>query len=122
MGNTTERNDDRQGHPNVREDLIDFPCSHSFAAHYYDEGYSTYRPPEPKRQTSANEKELIQKVDSLATEVAGFHGIVQALVQEVQTLRAALMRMLAKSTSQTPPNSVGIGVTEKELARVGTHD
>jgi len=121
MKDSTERFKNSQGHPG-RDELIDFRCSGLWDEHYYREGYSNYQPPKTKSpQSSIAEEHLRRKVDSLATEVAELHNIVHFLIKEVRAWKNTSVRKAQSPTRKTPASSIGIGITEKELARVGTH-
>lgn len=120
MSNFNEPYYDGQGHPPSRDELIDFPVSNTFARHYFDKGYSTVKPPRPKTRQASNEENLKRKVDALATEVAGLHGTVQALIREVRASKN-ISRRVHLPAKQTPNSTVAIGITDEELERVGTH-
>ncbi len=109
--NHTQKLRGLQGHPNGRDNLIDFPTSSLWAEHYYQEGYSDYRPPKAKQSPptpSQDEEELSR----LRDEVWDLRQHVQRLQREQQAKQHTLT-----STRNTKAQNF-TGIPEEELFHV----
>ncbi len=114
MGNTNELYDDSQGHPHYREDLIDFPVSNVFADYYFQEGYSTYRPPQSKRQASASDANLKRKVESLEIKGSGLQAEFEGLTRKVEALSQEIEDLKAQPPTKRNGRSIGVPVEDLE--------
>ncbi len=109
---------DFQGHPSDREDLIDFPVSNIFANHYFEEGYSTVKPRQPKTRQDSNEENLKRKVDSLAIEVDALHRTVEFLIKREREWGNCPTKTQQPQIEKNLRNSVRAGITLEALERV----
>ena len=113
MDNFNELFENTQGHPENLE-LIDFEISQFWQNHFYEIGYSRYKPPSPKRRAAvAEQKKLSHDFGHLAIEVTGLHAKCEGLTRKV----SALSKEVENLKSCPPTNLVGrsTGVPVEDL-------